>query len=161
SACTALAVDLDRAQAVLGLDGIRLAGWGADPDRLPRRVVSSPRYDAMEAYFENGGSLVAGAGRRMMCSTAAIQVNVELGSGPDERNARWRRANTLGPVLAAAFANSPFRDGRRTGCKSTRLATWASIDPTRTAAAGGPDACAWIDYVLGAKVMLERSSDHY
>lgn len=161
SACGVLAVDLECVQTTMGLEGIHLAGWGADPERPPRRVVSSPRYDAMEAYFDNGGSVVPGAGRRMMCSTAAIQVNVEIGSNPVERNARWHRANALGPVLAAAFANSPFREGKLTGRRSNRLATWASIDPSRTAPADGPDACSWIDYVLGAKVMLERSGDRY
>ena len=40
----------------------------------------------------------------MMRSTAAIQVNVDLGP-PADVDARWRLTHALGPVLAAAFAN--------------------------------------------------------
>ena len=57
----------------------------------------------------------------MMRSTAAIQVNLDLGHG-DEVERRWRAAHELGPVLAAAFANSPFGGTGPTGWhQSTRL----------------------------------------
>ena len=81
----------------------------------------------MESYFDASGD----AGRTMMRSTAAIQVNLDLGP-PDEIDARWRLTHALGPVLAASFANSPFADGGPTGWRSTRLAVWHEIDPTRT-----------------------------
>ncbi|MGI9032159.1 MAG: glutamate-cysteine ligase family protein, partial [Acidimicrobiales bacterium] len=66
------------------------------------------------------------------------------------------RANILGPVLAAVFANSPLRDGAPTGWASTRLQVWSAIDPSRTASAWAPGrGCAsWADYVLDARVML-------
>src|SRR5205085_12459042 len=68
-----LAVDFATVTDALRGRGLCLIGMGVDPHRAARRVVYSPRYDAMEAYFDADGS----AGRTMMCSTAALQVNVE------------------------------------------------------------------------------------
>jgi len=95
-----------------------------------------------------------------MRSTAAMQVNLDLGP-PDEIDARWRRTHAVGPVLAAAFANSPFADGRPTGWHSTRLAVWRAIDPTRTTPAVNGVDCrrAWARYALDADVMLVRRSE--
>jgi len=42
----------------------------------------------------------------MMCNTAALQVNLDL--GPGGRCERWRLAHALGPTVVACFANSPF-----------------------------------------------------
>ena len=47
---------------------------------------------------------------------------------------RWHLLHGLGPVLVAAFANSPFQDGRMSGWKSTRQAVWSRLDPSRTRA---------------------------
>lgn len=55
--------------------GLGLAGHGHNPWHPPRRVLTDPRYDAMEAYFDRWGS----AGRSMMCATASVQV---CGRGP-------------------------------------------------------------------------------
>jgi glutamate--cysteine ligase len=105
-----------------------------------------------------------------MRSTAAIQVNVDFGPG-DDANRRWRQAHDLGPVLAAAFANSPFEHGAPTGWRSTRLAVWRAIDPGRTTPVdrdangngnGTSDAsgrAAWARYALDAGVMLVRADD--
>jgi glutamate--cysteine ligase len=111
----------------------------------------------------------------MMCSTASVQVCLdagEQGSGPASVGWRWRLLHALGPVFVAAFANSPLREGRPTGWKSTRQAIWARLDPCRTrppenavpglAGQGSglpPDAdprAAWIDYALSAEVMCVR-----
>jgi glutamate--cysteine ligase len=97
----------------------------------------------------------------MMRATAAIQVNVDLAPDPA---ATWRLAHRLGPVLAAAFANSPVAAGRPTGWRSGRLATWFALDPSRTSpvetgtAGDGPEA-AWARYALAAGVMLVRLSE--
>src|SRR4051812_17859112 len=50
----------------------------------------------------------------MMGRTASVQIN--LGSGEDSRGVggyrcRWELAHRIGPVLVAAFANSPIRGG--------------------------------------------------
>ena len=100
--------------------------------------------------------------RRMMCNTAALQVNVDL--GPGDPAIRWRRAHALGPTLVSLFANSPFGTeagvGRPSGWVANRLATWWAIDPSRTAApALGPDpAESWARYALAANVLLIRSA---
>jgi glutamate--cysteine ligase len=112
----------------------------------------------MEEYFDTRWP----AGRTMMRNTAAIQVNLDLGSRHD-LEARWRRAHHLGPVLAAAFANSPFdAEGRVTGWRSTRLAVWDAIDHGRTASAYVPGAdarTAWTRYALDASIMMLRLDD--
>jgi glutamate--cysteine ligase len=130
----------------LAMAGIAVLGAGADPFRDPVRTLRQPRYDAMEAYFDRLG----GAGRRMMGATASIQVNVDDGVGA-EIDQRWVLAHHIGPALAAAFACSPDRDRR-----SSRLAVWAAIDPTRTRPAlrTGSLADDWPAFVLDARLML-------
>ena len=159
-ACAALAVDAAALGRSLADAGLGLVALGLDPGAESAREVRSPRYDAMEAYFDVSGP----AGRTMMRSTAAVQVNVDLGP-VDAVDRRWARAHHLGPVLAAAFANSPFANGAPSGWRSTRLAVWRAIDPARTqpvhALPGRDDRCreAWAGYALGAGVMLVRGDD--
>lgn len=132
--------------------GIAALAAGMDPFRPPARTLSRPRYDAMEAYFDKWGP----SGRRMMASTASIQINID--SGPPEVAARrWALAHRVGPALAAAFACSPSRIYR-----SARLATWDEIDPTRTRPALRTGALGddWGSYVLGARLMLLHDDEH-
>jgi glutamate--cysteine ligase len=168
AACGDLSVLRDAAQQA----GLILAGQGLDPHRPPRRLLQMPRYLAMEEFFDRSGPW----GRIMMCSTASVQVCVDAGedgSGPASYRSRWRLLHALGPVLVAAFANSPLLGGRPSGWKSTRQAVWARLDPTRTrppAAAeprmgnGHPGAepgdprAAWAAYALDAEVMCVRRS---
>jgi glutamate--cysteine ligase len=158
-------------QAVLPA-GLCLAGEGLDPLRSPHRVLEVPRYAAMEEFFNRAGPW----GRLMMCSTASVQVCLDAGvqgSGPGSVGWRWRLLHALGPVFVAAFANSPLREGRPTGWKSTRQAIWARLDPCRTRppenavpaapagngrgrAADADPRAAWIDYALSAEVMCVR-----
>ena len=63
-------------------------------------MVHTARYDAMETYCDHFGP----DGRRMMCSTAAVQVNVALGA-TDDAAGRWQRLHAAAPVLAAVFSN--------------------------------------------------------
>lgn len=146
SAITGMAADVGVVRATAAAAGLDTVGMGIDSVRPPRRLVRSPRYDAMERFFDHDGS----EGRTMMCSTASLQINVDLG---DEGAARWHLVHAIGPVLAAAFANSPAA-----GLRSARLANWWAIDPTRTAPAATGD---WADYVLDAAVMLVRDDAAY
>jgi len=135
--------------------GIVTVAAGLDPFRAPARTLDDPRCEAMEAYFDGWGP----AGRRMMASSASIQVNIDTGP-PDVGPSRWSLAHRLGPALAAAFACSPSRIFR-----SARLATWEEMDPTRTRPAlrSGDPAADWGAYVLGARLMLlhdDRDPDH-
>ena len=158
AALTATATDARELSARMAQVGVGLVPIGLDAFREPRRVLRSTRYDAMEAAFDARGD----HGRRMMCNTAALQVNVDLGPDPATR---WRLAHALGPTLVACFANSPFGaeagTGRPSGWRANRLATWWGIDPSRTAApslAADP-AEAWLRYALAANVLLIRGDE--
>ncbi|MEV6523828.1 ergothioneine biosynthesis glutamate--cysteine ligase EgtA [Longispora sp. NPDC051575] len=135
-------------------NNLELLGYGLDPVRPPRRIVDAPRYRAMAEYF----APFSPAGQLMMCSTASVQVCVD--AGPGSGGDRWRLAHALGPVLVAAFANSPLREGRPTGWKSTRWAVWDALDPARTRPvtlrAGEDLRSAYARYVLDAPVMCVR-----
>ncbi|GAB3210045.1 ergothioneine biosynthesis glutamate--cysteine ligase EgtA [Marinactinospora thermotolerans] len=151
----ALARDLDHVAAHLEAAGLRLRGAGLDPVRDPVRQLSSPRYNAMAHYFAAGSP----TGRTMMCSTASLQVCLDIGADSADAARRWRLAHRLGPVFVAAFANSPLWRGRPTGWKSTRWAVWTAIDPSRTAApCGAEPATAWAGYALDARVMSIREA---
>lgn len=159
AACTSLGRDAATVRAALEPAGIGLAAVGLDPGGGRERVVRNARYDAMEAYFDADGD----AGRTMMRNTAAIQVNLDYGRD-GERERRWQLAHDVGPVLTAAFANSPWSRGQPTGWRSTRLAVWFGIDPGRSAPVPRTGACpdAWATYALDARVMMVRRSteDH-
>ncbi|MGQ0631781.1 MAG: glutamate-cysteine ligase family protein [Sporichthyaceae bacterium] len=147
----------------LGLD---LHGIGLDPWRAPTRLLDLPRYAAMEDFFDRRGP----AGRTMMCSTAAVQVNVDAGpespssdsSDAVDLGTRWALLHELAPVLTAAFANSPVLRGPQRGLRAGRAAVWRAIDPSRTAPArpaGDPrdPRDGWVSYVLDAEVLCIQS----
>ncbi len=155
-----MSADLAAVRERLSGHRLHLAGFGHEPWHRPRRLLRLPRYTAMEEYFDRAGPI----GRSMMCSTASVQVCLDAGtagSGPDGYQARWRLAHLLGPVLVAAFANSPFSRGRSTGIRSTRQAVWAALDPARTTAPDdtGDPRDAWAAYALGAPVLCIRRED--
>ncbi len=136
---------------------LTLSGIGADPWRPPSRFLREPRYDALESCLDRGGP----AGRRMMCSTASVQICLDAGyeePGPLGYARRWRLAHLLGPVLVAAFANSPLQEGRPTGWRSTRQAVWAGIDPGRSGAPSleGEPRETWTRHALDAPVMCVK-----
>src|SRR5579859_4658270 len=140
--------------------GLELAGFGLDPLRPPRRILDLPRYAAMEAFFDRAGPW----GRQMMCGTASVQVCLDAGDdsdGPTGYRWRWRLLHALGPVLLAAFANSPLREGRPTGWRSSRQQAWSLMDPgrTRPPRRGGDPRAAWTAYALDAQVMCVRDDD--
>jgi glutamate--cysteine ligase len=107
--------------------GLVLTGLGCDPHRPSRRLVDIPRYAAMETAFDRIGPM----GRAMMCSTASVQVCLDAGT-PADVALRWTALHDLGPVLMAAFANSPCLGGQRTGWVSSRMRAWFALDPVRT-----------------------------
>jgi glutamate--cysteine ligase len=111
----------------------------------------------MEAFFDYGGPW----GRQMMCGTASVQVCLDAGDdsdGPAGYRWRWRLLHALGPVLVAAFANSPLRDGRPTGWASSRQQVWTRMDPgrTRPPRLDGDPRAAWAAYALDAELMCVR-----
>jgi len=149
TACDLLAVDADVLVAALATAGIEAVAAGSDRHRPPVRILDHPRYAAMERFFDEDGP----AGRRMMCSTAALQVNLDAGPDPASR---WALAHAVGPALSAAFATSPAP-----GFASDRLATWLAIDLSRTGSAlrTGDAVSDWATFALEARMMLRRLGD--
>ncbi|MBW5420332.1 ergothioneine biosynthesis glutamate--cysteine ligase EgtA [Streptomyces sp. BG9H] len=154
---TVMRADLGLVRDALRSHRLTLSGIGADPWRPPSRILREPRYDALESCLDRGGP----AGRRMMCSTASVQICLDAGyeePGPLGYARRWRLAHLLGPVLVAAFANSPLQDGRPTGWRSTRQAVWAGIEPGRSGAPPleGEPRETWTRHALDAPVMCVK-----
>jgi glutamate--cysteine ligase len=158
----ATATDAAALRQALGAAGLVLAGEGLDPYRDPPRVLTQPRYDAMEAFFDRAGP----CGRMMMRATAGVQVNLDAGDesgGLSDYRRRWRLVHRLGPPLVAAFANSPLWRGRPTGWCSTRQAVWARLDPYR-ARPPVPHADprgAWARHALDSELMCVRRPEPY
>ncbi len=155
----AVATDADVLHRMLDTHALHAHPRAADPVRPPRRVLDVPRYRAMEQSFDRTGPY----GRSAMCATAAVQVCLDAGQGAEVAR-RWAALHALGPVLLAAFANSPVLHGRRTGWKSSRYAVWRACDPVRTAPPGGADADpavdpapAWARRVLASPLLCVRS----
>jgi glutamate--cysteine ligase len=147
AAHTALAADIAHVGGHLAREGLVLAGRGTDPRDLgaPFFQLDEGRYRCMRAYFGEEGLA-------MMCATASLQVCLDIGADEKDATRRWRLAHALGPVLVAAFANSP-----RTGTRSARQVIWEGLDPGRTAPVVGDDpVAAWARYALDARVMLLR-----
>ena len=154
---TAVQRDMAALRDAMRQAGLTLQGYGLDPLRPPRRVLDLPRYTAMEEFFDRDGPW----GRQMMCSTASVQVCVDAGQdteGTDGYRRRWRLAHDVGPVLVAAFANSPLRQGQPSGWRSTRQEVWSRLDPGRTLppSADTDPRRAWATYSLDAELMLVR-----
>jgi glutamate--cysteine ligase len=156
---SATAADLAALRDAAAAAGLELAGIGLDPFRPPRRILRLPRYAAMEAFFDRDGPW----GRQMMCGTASVQVCLDAGDDSDTHSGyrfRWRLLHAIGPVLVAAFANSPLREGRPTGWKSSRQQVWAHMDAgrTRPPTVNGDLRAGWASYALDAQLMCVRSA---
>jgi glutamate--cysteine ligase len=145
--------DVAYLQALLEPTGFILSGLAADPHRPPHRILHTPRYDAMAAAFDAVGP----AGRAMMCSTAATQVCVDLGSAEGAGD-RWRAAHYLGPVLLAAFANSPRISSDLPTSVSNRMASWWQLDPHRTLPPHSLELTGYIERALDTQVLARRRS---
>jgi glutamate--cysteine ligase len=137
SAIAALRADERALSRATAKHGLGLAPIGADPARPLSRITRVSRYAAMEQHFAAMGCGLAG--RRMMSSTAALQINLEAGL-PHEVAERIAHLHLLGPVLSAIAACSPMIAGESSGWASMREQAWRGI-------------------ALAAPVMLIRDSD--
>ena len=137
--------------------GVALVTRGYDPrgpGGRPELRVSAERYTRMAAHYDRIGPW----GRRMMCRSAAVHVNVDLGPDPLRR---WSVARRAAPSLLAAFANSPRAHGRDTGHRSWRAAQWRFLDPGRTGLPGAErdPVPGYADFALGARAFLTDHRD--
>ena len=131
---------------------------GLDAHREPRRILTVPRYAAMERAFEKLGP----HGPRMMCSTAGLQICLDAGE-VDQTALRWRALHDLGPALLALFANSRSRAGSDTGWASARTeATFGTCVPfTEPPPLDGEPAAAWARTAMEAPVLCLRRGDNW
>ncbi len=132
--------------------GIRLLARGVDP-RTPldeaRLVLSGERYPRQRAHYDRKGT----AGRAMMLQSAALHLNLDLGSEPADA---WNAANTLAPILVAVFANGPLRCGVAEAHRSQRSALWRRLDSSRTGLSSASDdpAREYLGFALAAESFL-------
>ena len=127
---------------LLAAQGLSLGGHGLDPHRPPRRILTTPRYTAMEqAYVPIGPG-----GAQMMCSSASLQVCLDAGEATDIPS-RWAAVHALGPPLIALFANSRRHAGADTRWASARLrsvlGTCPPVTPPPGSAGGRPPPRGW------------------
>jgi ergothioneine biosynthesis glutamate--cysteine ligase EgtA len=157
-AVAALDADVQALAAAMRAEQLGLVSLGADPARPTERMSPKVRYAGMERHFDATGS--ARAGRAMMCSTAALQLNVEAGPSVTWP-IRVSRMHRLGPVLVAISACSPYLAGESSGWRSMRQQVWGEIDQARCGPmldGAHPDE-EWAAYALHAPVMLVRDLD--
>lgn len=127
--CRVLVSDAARLRELLARSGLTMRDGAADLERPARRILSAPRYRAMQRRFDRIGPF----GRLMMCNTAATQISVDAGADAAEVTARWTALHAIGPALLAAFACSPRLQGIPDGdWASQRMRTWFELDRGRT-----------------------------
>lgn len=150
---TVVAADAAYLRELAARWGLLLAEQGVDPWRCPRRILRVPRYAALETSFDRVGS----SGRMMMCGTAGVQVCLDVGE-EHRIAARWAALHALGPVLVAAFANSPRMLGEETGWVSTRTRVLLGMDPSRhyPAAVTEDPASSWARRVVNTEIVCAR-----
>jgi glutamate--cysteine ligase len=153
---TSVYADLAFLSDLLREHGLALGDAGTDPYREPVRLLDTPRYAAMERAFTPIGR----DGITMMCTTAGLQVCLDVGEG-DQVAARWSAATALGPVLLAAFANSPDLRGSPTGWASARMRAVLGTDPPRSRPDPVSDdpAAHWARRVMDTPLVCVRSED--
>ena len=152
------AADAAELTSLLATAGLVPGEHGLDAYRPPRRILTVPRYAAMERAFAQLGP----HGPRMMCSTAGLQICLDAGEA-DQTATRWRALHDLGPTLLALFANSRRRTGEDTGWASARTeATFGTCAPfTEPPPLDGDPAAAWARTAMEAPVLCLRRGDNW
>jgi len=152
------AADAAELTSLLHDAGLAPGDHGLDAFRPPRRLLTVPRYAAMERAFEQLGP----HGPRMMCSTAGLQVCLDAGEA-DQTALRWRALHDFGPALVALFANSRRRTGSDTGWASARTeATFGTCAPfTEPPPLDGNPAETWARTAMDAPVLCLRRGDNW
>ncbi|MGC4939600.1 glutamate-cysteine ligase family protein [Kribbella sp. DT2] len=150
--------DTAELRTLLDSAGLVPGDHGLDAFRPPRRILTVPRYAAMEHAFQQLGP----HGPRMMCSTAGLQVCLDAGE-PGQAALRWRALHDVGPALVALFANSRQRTGTDTGWASARTeATFGTCAPfTGPPPLDEDPAAVWARTAMEAPVLCLRRGDSW
>lgn len=108
---------------------IGFVGMGFHPtatwEEMP--MVPKARYQIMQRYMPTVGS----RGLDMMKRTATVQANYDWQSEADLALSS-RMALAVSPIVAALFANGPFKEGKPSGVVSERQLVWADTDRARS-----------------------------
>lgn len=142
---------------LLAAASISLVAGGADERRDPERLLTLPRYCAMEGRFDRFGPF----GKAMMCNTAAVQVSLDAGADAEQVGSRWATLHAVGPALLAAFATTPsLRGVPEEDWASQRMRTWFELDRTRTRVPLGVDPRAdYARWALDVPLLCIRRGD--
>lgn len=146
-----MTADLGMARSLMAREGVAPGERAMDPHGATGERAVNPHRAAGFAAAEGavepraaGGSAagLAAAARADVPfpagAAAGVRIGLDAGASNADLDRRWQLAHAVGPVLAAAFANSPLRAGRATGWRSTRLAGMTPAGPRPT----------WPAYVL-------------
>ena len=161
--CQETGTHLNQMKAVLADMDIGMVGLGFNPlwGRDDISWMPKGRYKIMRRYMPEKGNL----GLDMMLRSCTVQVNLDYQDEQDMVR-KFRTSLALQPVATALFANSPFKDGRPSGLKSTRGHVWTDTDPDRC---GVPEIvfdtgfgyAAWIDYICNVPMYFLHRGDSY
>lgn len=121
---------------------------GFEPLWMQKDLTWMPkgRYDIMRYYMPTKGRL----GHDMMRRTCTLQVNLDY-TDKENMGTMMRVAQALHPLVAGAFANSPFVKGELSGYQSFRNHVWAKTDPDR---------CGLLPFVHTSSMGFERYLDY-
>jgi glutamate--cysteine ligase len=144
-----MATDLATARLVLARAGFAPGERAIDTHRPVPPFVADAAVSSSDtaAVINATNATVSSADTAAAFSTGTAAVRISLEAGPDGPGLadRWATAQAIGPILAAAFANSPLRDGRSTGWRSTRQAMRLALD---TPPPPGDPRTSWTSYAL-------------
>lgn len=108
--------------------GIYWLGYGIQPVSTYKNIhiIPKKRYEYMTKYLPT----VAKKPLVMRRETSGIQASFDYKDEADAMR-KFAFALKLSPIVSAAFANSPVRNGRLTKYKSNRAASWLDTDNDR------------------------------
>jgi glutamate--cysteine ligase len=109
--------------------GVAMLGIGYHPflKREDAPWMPKGRYKIMREYMPKVGSM----GLDMMLRTCTVQVNLDFSSEADMAR-KMRVGMAMQPIATALFANSPFKEGKRTDYVSLRSHVWTDVDNDRS-----------------------------
>ncbi len=109
--------------------GVAMIGIGYHPTlrREDAHWMPKGRYKIMREYMPKVGTM----GLDMMLRTCTVQVNLDFADEADMAR-KMRIGMALQPVATALFANSPFKEGKRTEFQSLRSQVWTDTDNDRS-----------------------------